>query len=335
MAHHYLLHGASRTVAWLALASCPACATAVALNGAEEKCATACDGAAEGPDPGPAQNTVQSVPDAGPGVTAANSASSGSGSSADNDASANINPQDDAAAVDATDFADSTTLGDAAASMDAPDDTKEASGPIAPTGLRYYFPLAGNTKDYSGNGHDATNTGAVSSTGHSGKANTAYTFNGSTSFLVAPGGGLPAGNAARTLTLWTKPSSTRLQWGITSWGAGDCTGLMFGLGSEPTTFWGGCDDVGDGAGIPSGSWTFLAAVFTPPNTIRVFVNAKATTYTLSTNLNTSVSSLYIGAETITDSTSNPRSYFAGSIDSVRIYGRALSDAEVATVMALP
>jgi hypothetical protein len=333
MARSYLSHGAVCVLAWVALASCPACATAVALSGAAETCAGACDGAAEGPDPSPGQNSVQSAPDAGSVGNTVNSASSSSGSSANDDASANINSQADAAAVDANDVADGALPDDR--SMDAPDDRQEASGPIAPAGALYYFPLAGNTKDYSGNGHDAANTGAVSSTGHSGKPNTAYAFNGSTSFLVAPGGGLPVGNAARTLTFWTKPASARLQWGITSWGTGDCTGLMFGLGSEPTTFWAGCDDVGDGAGIPSGSWTFLAAVFSPSNKIRVFVNAKGTTYTLSTNLNTNASSLYIGADTITNSTSNLRNYFAGSIDSIRIYGRALSDAEVATVMALP
>jgi len=334
MARSYLSHGTVWTLAWGALASCPACATAVALSGARETCAGACDAAAEGPDPSPAQNNVQSAPDAGSVANTVNGASSSSGSSANDDASASIPSQVEAAAADATELADGAPPGDGPASMDAPDG-QEASSPIAPPGALYYFPLAGNTKDYSGNGHDAANTGAVPSTGHSGKPNTAYAFNGTTSFLVAPGGGLPVGNAARTLTFWTKPSSTRLQWGITSWGAGDCTGLMFGLGSEPTTFWAGCDDVGDGAGIPSGSWTFLAAVFTPPNKIRIFVDAKGTTYTLSTNLNTNPSSLYIGAETITNSTSNLRNYFAGSIDSIRIYGRALSDAEVATVMALP
>src|SRR5260370_4550905 len=117
-------------------------------------------------------------------------------------------------------------------------------------------------------------------------------------------------------------------------GQGDCTGLMFGLGSQGGTFWGGCDDVGDGAGIPTGSWTFLAAVFTPPNQVRVFVNSVATTYTLTTNLNTNGSSLWIGGETTTGSATDIRTYFAGAIDSIRVYGRALSDAEVPTDVGL-
>jgi hypothetical protein len=108
---------------------------------------------------------------------------------------------------------------------------------------------------------------------------------------------------------------------------------MFGLGNHPgEVFWGGCDDAGGAAGIPMGSWTFLAAAFTPPNQVRLFINGTATTYALGANMQTQPSSLWIGGETTTNSTTNIRSYFAGAIDSVRIYNRALSDAEVGTVM---
>jgi hypothetical protein len=319
----------------MALVSCPACATGVALSGSGETCANGCKDA--------------NVPDSSGGLAgdAANGASSSSGSSADNDA--NDNPQDDAGGTDATTLADSapagdaggtdaTTLADSApaadspASLDAPYDGMQDSSPIAPAGLLYYFPLAADTNDHSGNGHDAVNMGAVHATGHSGNPNTAYSFNGTSSYLVAPGTALPVGNSPRTLAFWTNPSSPRPQYGITSWGNGDCTGKMFGLGSYPKPFWAACVDAGDGNGIPMGSWTFLAAVFTPPNKLRLFVNGNGVTYTVA-NLNTNPSSLYIGADSINNPTI--RNYFAGSIDSIRIYGRALSDAEVATVMALP
>jgi hypothetical protein len=205
---------------------------------------------------------------------------------------------------------------------------------VAPIGLLYYFPFDGDTKDYSGNGNDAVNTGATPTTGHLGNANGAYLFDGATAFMKAPGIDLPVGSAARTLAVWVKPSMDRRQYGIVSWGKDDCTGFMFGVGSEGGTFWGGCDDAGDGAGVPTSTWTFLAAVFTPPNTMKVFVNDTGTTYTLEAPLNTHASSLWFGADTRTDSTADA-AYFAGVIDSAQIYSRALSDAEVALAMTLP
>jgi hypothetical protein len=224
--------------------------------------------------------------------------------------------------------------GDAEAST-ANDASAEASaGDGGPSGLLYYFPLAGDTRDHSGNGHDATNHGATATTGHSGNANGAYMFDGTAAYMNAPGAALPIGGAARTMTLWVNPSSMNRLFGIVSWGQGDCTGLMFGLGSQGGTFWGGCDDAGDGAGIPVGSWTFLAAVFTPPDQMRIFVNAAATGYMLTTPLNTNASSLWIGAETLDDTAADARAYFAGSIDSIRIFDHALSDAEITAVMGL-
>ena len=347
MARSHILRGAQWTLSWIALVSCPACATGVALNGHGETCANGCDDA-NVLDSSASQNDVQSAPDAGFAGDTVNGTSSSSGSNADNDA--NDNPQDDAGGTDATTLADTapaveaggtdaTTLADSAPaadgppSMDAPYDAMQDASPIAPPGLLYYFPLAGDTKDHSGNGHDAVNMGAAPATGHSGEPNTAYSFNGTSSFLLAPGTALPVGNAARALAFWTNPSSPRIQFGITSWGNGDCIGKMFGLGSGQKPFWAACDDAGDFNGIPMGSWTFLAAVFTPPRQLRLFVNGNGVTYALPANLNTNPSSLYIGADSINNPTI--RSYFAGSIDSIRIYGRALSDAEVATVMVLP
>ena len=50
---------------------------------------------------------------------------------------------------------------------------------------------------------------------------------------------------------------------------------------------------------------------------------------------TSASLLWIGAETTTNDRADLRRHFAGDVDSVRIYGRALGDAEVLAVSALP
>jgi hypothetical protein len=335
MAYFPVLQGAVRALACGAVVSCAACAVVTGLNQLQDSpCAISCDGDADA-----ANHTSQeaSAADVAPPIDA----SSPLDSTATGDA---------ADAFDAGDTADTAEgqplTGDGSidsSTEDASSDsasrdvvqTDVAASTTPPAGLLYYFPLAGDTKDHSGNGFDATNNGATPTTGHSGKANSAYLFDGTTSYMAAPGTGLPIGSVARTLSLWVKPTSTNLQFGIVLWGHGNCTGAMFGLGSQGNTFWGGCDDVGSGAGLSVGSWTFLAAVYTPLTQMRVFVNGVGTTYTLNMFLNTPPSSLWLGAETTTNLASDISDHFAGAIDSVRIYGRALSDAEVATVMALP
>jgi len=228
---------------------------------------------------------------------------------------------------------------DALTSMDSqPFDGSPAAdgGPSGPAGLLYYFPLAGDTKDYSGHANDATNHGAMLTTDHLGNPNSAYLFNGTSSYMVAPGTLLPIGNTARTVTAWVKPTNQNPTYGgFVMWGGSTVlTGGYFAVGNvKSQSFWASSDDLYTGWTVPTGVWTFVAVVFLPPNQIRFFNNAAATTLTLTYNLNTTVSSLFIGATT-TNNGASWYDYYSGATDAVRIYGRSLSDAEVATVMAI-
>jgi hypothetical protein len=241
------------------------------------------------------------------------------------------------AAGDLDAVAPSTEAAESGQALDAMTDAGQTGDHEAdiPSGLVYYFPFDGDTKDHSGGGHDAINSGATLTTGHLNDVNGAYMFDGTSAFMTAPGADLPTGSDARTLTMWINPSTTVRQYGIVSWGEGDCTALMFGLGSEGATFWGGCDDAGNGAGVTKSTWTFLAAVFTPPKSVKVFVNAAGTGYTLTTPLQTHASTLWIGADTVTNAPTAFLGHYAGAIDSIQIYNRALTDAEIAKVMLLP
>jgi hypothetical protein len=208
-------------------------------------------------------------------------------------------------------------------------------GLSGPAGLLYYFPLAGDTKDYSGNANDATNHGATLTTGHLGKPNSAYLFDGTSSYLVAPGALLPTGNQPRTVTLWVKPTNQNPTYGgFVMWGANPSIfGGYFALGNKQNqSFWGNNDDLYTGWTVPTGVWTFVAAVFLPPNQLRFFNDATAQTLTLRLSLNTTASSLFMGGTT-TNNGATAYDYYSGAIDALRIYGRSLSDAEVATVMA--
>lgn len=196
----------------------------------------------------------------------------------------------------------------------------------------YYFPLDGNGKDWSGGGHDLTIVGGSFTDDRNGNANRAMLFDTNT-YASALGDALPIGNAARTLTFWMRPDNGNGQWGIVYWGKDDCTGLMFGLGRQngTNTFWGGCNDVQSTA-TAQGQWSFVAVVFTPPNQIRMWTNGASQDYTIG-NPDTHASHLWLGGETTNDA--NFRNAFTGALDDVRVFGRALTDAEIQAVYTLP
>jgi hypothetical protein len=199
--------------------------------------------------------------------------------------------------------------------------------------LVYYYPFDGDATDKSGNGHDGMVNGATLVADRNGTANSAYAFDGS-SWIEAVGDSLPIGNASRTLTMWLNPNPGNALWGIVYWGKNDCTGNMWGLGYQGSaTFWGGCNDFGTGLTIPSDgtTWTFVAVSFTAPNHIHVRVNGAYADQVLGTNPMTQASELWIGGETTTNDDTNFRNHYNGAIDSIRVYNRALTDAEIDTV----
>ncbi len=197
--------------------------------------------------------------------------------------------------------------------------------------LVYYYPFDGDATDKSGSGHDGMVNGATLVADRNGVANGAYAFDGA-SWIEAAGDSLPIGSSDRTLTMWLNPNPGNALWGIVYWGQNACTGVMWGLGyQDSATFWGGCDDFASGLTIPVGTWTFVAVSFTAPSHIHVRVNDQAADQDLDASPMTPASKLWIGGETTTNDDTNLRNFYNGAIDSIRIYDRALTDAELDTV----
>ena len=197
--------------------------------------------------------------------------------------------------------------------------------------LVYYYPFDGDATDKSGHGHDGMVNGATLVADRNAKANSAYSFNGA-SWIEAVGDSLPIGNSDRTLTMWINPTTGSNLWGLVYWGQNDCTGNMWGFGYQSSaTFWGGCNDFGSGLTIPTGTWTFVALRQTAPNHIHIRVNGQSADHDMGTTPMTQPSELWMGGETTTNQNTNFRNYYNGAIDSVRIYNRALTDAEIDTV----
>jgi Concanavalin A-like lectin/glucanases superfamily len=196
--------------------------------------------------------------------------------------------------------------------------------------LQAYFPFQGNASDASGYGHDAVVVDASLAADRNGSTNSAYSFAGIGSIQAAmPTGFLPSGSDARTLTAWIEPAQSTSLAGFIYWGAGNCTGQVFGVGdmTDQANFWGGCNDYTSGLMLPVGSWSFVALVYSPaiPTQITLYVGDRALTGTILAPTTPNMGSLVIGSDLVNGMS------FTGNIDSVRIYGRALNPAEVHSI----
>jgi hypothetical protein len=199
-----------------------------------------------------------------------------------------------------------------------------------------YFPFTGNANDASGYGNNGVVTNATLTADQNGVANSAYAFDG-TAYIDAamPTGFLPNGDASRTLTAWLQPTQDTDEWGVVYWGTGNCEGLQFGIGDQggdDATFWGGCDDFESGLAIPvstiaAPAWTFVAMVYSQDatTTINVYVNGTSTQGAVNDLGTPATSDLIMGADLINGT------YFVGNLDSIRVYGHALSAAEVQSI----
>jgi hypothetical protein len=74
--------------------------------------------------------------------------------------------------------------------------------PFLNNGLLAYYPFSGNANDAVGT-NNGTVVGATLASDRFGNPNQAYAFNGSTTnYIVCPDAGFPAGNSARTISIW-------------------------------------------------------------------------------------------------------------------------------------
>jgi hypothetical protein len=246
-----------------------------------------------------------------------------------------------ATSMDAPAGADAAQGVDARAAEDAGDAARADAAPLGPGGLLYHFPFDGDLREASGHGDDGTGDAVQFVADRAGVPGRAARFDGATSWMSASGARLPLGASERTVTAWVRPASSPPPGlyanALVSWGRGDCLAQMWGLAdvSDAVRVWTGCNDQQTRAPLPRDTWTFVAQRFTAPTTVRVWSGASSVDVTLEVAPGTSASLLWIGAETTTNDRADLRRHFAGDVDSVRIYGRALGDAEVLAVSALP
>ena len=191
------------------------------------------------------------------------------------------------------------------------------------------------TTDASGLGNTGTITaGTWATTGRFGKA---LSFNGTSSVVTVNDAAALRLTSAMTLEAWVRPTASA------SWRCAmlkeTSGGLAYGLyasntSSRPGGFLrvgsvGSDVDATAPSAITLNAWTHLAATYDGA-TLRLFVNGtQVTSRALTGSIVSSTQPLRIGGNQVWGE------YFAGLIDEIRVYNRALSAAEIQTDMNTP
>ena len=189
--------------------------------------------------------------------------------------------------------------------------------------------------DLSGTGNNGTISGATWST--SGRFGGALSFNGSSSIVNVPDSSSLDLTTAMTLEAWVQPTSLGGKWRtvLLKEQAGDMVYDLYahgGGGSKVPVgeiFVGGARTASGTTALTANTWAHLASTFDGA-TLRVYVNgALVGQQAVSGAIATSSGALRIGGNTLWDE------HFAGLIDEVRIYRRALTAAEIQADMNAP
>jgi len=185
--------------------------------------------------------------------------------------------------------------------------------------------------DISGNNNNGSISGATWST--SGKFGSALVFNGTSTRVTVPNSASLQLTSGMTLEAWVFPTVTPTNWRSVVDKNVDGYYLMASTssGNRPGvggTWTGGNQNTIGPSVLAVNTWTHLAAT-SDGTTVRLFVNGvQVASQAQPTPLATTTGTLQIGGNSYGE-------YFAGRIDDVRIYNRALSPAQIQIDMNTP
>lgn len=205
------------------------------------------------------------------------------------------------------------------------ENNEEEAASVVEEGLVAYYPFNKDTKDYSEEGNDGTNYGAVFVEGKNGKA---LSFDGKDNFVYAPVNINPIPMPQMTMAAWVKTEDdTKIRKAICHDNSGydRCIGIDNRQGGEGWSCFAGDGKILGYDAITIDKWTFIAAVYDQmAGTVKLFVDGS--TYEKKAKLVGGGNEfILIGAN---GSTTLQREYFMGAIDEVRIYDYALSEKEL-------
>jgi hypothetical protein len=208
---------------------------------------------------------------------------------------------------------------------------KDENNPIQPpatdltTGLVAYYPFNGNANDESGNAHHGIIYGALSAIDRFGVANKAYHFNGINDSIVVPSNSNLTLSKIFSVAIWIKSDTSNrfqniinkrqgfncdLELRVNQWINGidfnkhGCATLLTSKTAQPHT------------------WNFIVATF-QDSAAKLYLNGSLdTSFAHVSAFGASLSNIIIG------NAWNGSTPFKGTLDDIRIYNRALADAEI-------
>jgi Concanavalin A-like lectin/glucanases superfamily/Viral BACON domain len=193
-------------------------------------------------------------------------------------------------------------------------------------------PSGTTATDASGSGNTGTLSGTTRTTGKFGGA---LTFNGTSDWVTVADANSLDLTTGMTLEAWVKPTAVGTAWRtvllkeqsknlIYALYAGDGAGH-----AAADAFTNADHGITGTTATPLNAWTHLAATYDGAN-LKLYVNGvQAVSQALTGSIKASTGALRIGGN------SSWGEYFAGAIDEVRVYKRALSAAEIQTDMTTP
>lgn len=214
---------------------------------------------------------------------------------------------------------------DATLNIQASPTTTTATGNIN-QGLRSYYPFSGNAKDATPYSNNGSVNGATLTTDRKGRANSAYSFNGTSNYIGLPNGAALTGNSPYTIAAWIKPSSYGT-FGIIGWGTYGSNYQVNALrlsSNGLVNYWWNAELLPTVAGLANGQWHHVLAEF-DGTTRSIYVDGSSVA-------SDSPGSIHnMSANNVTIGVTNSNEFFSGSIDDVRVYNRALSATEIQTL----
>lgn len=205
-------------------------------------------------------------------------------------------------------------------------------------GLVGYWPFSGNAKDTTPYSDDGAVNGATLTTDRFGRANSAYSFNGTNQYLTLPSS-QATNSETVTVSAWINTTQSANPASIIEkWNGGGGTvayPYVLRLATDHITF--NAYDATHAPGVSSpvvvndGKWHLVTGVRTKGGTLSLYIDGVLSGTATDTTVGDTTNSAPVG---IGDRGSVGAYYFAGSIDDVRIYNRALSADEVVALYNL-
>jgi len=199
------------------------------------------------------------------------------------------------------------------------------------SGLVAAYPFEDGTgsavTDASGRGNTGSITGATWTT--AGKFGNALAFNGGARVTISDSASLRL-TSAMTLEAWVYPSSVTSAWRDVLY-KGDDNYFLEATSSNGGVPWAGgtFGEVSGPTALPANAWTHLAVTYDGA-TLRLYVNgAQVSSVPRTGSIATSTNPLQIGGDNIYGQ------FFQGTIDEVRVYNVAVTQAQIQSDMSTP